>query len=367
MGNPVPPFRDDQPQALADQHLGRCLRYLIETHGHQDMGSARIIASIQDLLGEDTSLLTPLRDALRHPGLPALFAEPSVGPRLAGRDALLEELAATYNAKTLQRVDRVLSELLQVEATQEINANPHIASPFNLQTAAPNPHFNNHSSSFDPPLSRQTQPESTGIRNASGSGTRTARDPSDASSLTLLTFTTALFGILSVTLALILAARREPIAAQHGSVATSGGQDAALRNSVTATPRQSPDEKSGDDSATEQQTPQDPSSGSQAPEASSQESEGCQYQPREGAEMEQFTCNISTRTNDNQDRVVEVKWSDGKSSNYIFRPDGSVETWFQGKQDSGRYRRESLKGDSFVRIDAQKDRDVTWLPISVLE
>jgi hypothetical protein len=61
-----------------------------------------------------------------------------------------------------------------------------------------------------------------------------------------------------------------------------------------------------------------------------------------------------------------VRWSDGETSNYVFRGGGTVETWYKGKQDVGAYRQASLEGSPFIRIDARKDRDVTWLPVDVL-
>jgi hypothetical protein len=92
----------------------------------------------------------------------------------------------------------------------------------------------------------------------------------------------------------------------------------------------------------------------------------CHYQDRVGGLVESFTCNISTRSNVRGDRVVVVRWSDGETSNYVFRGSGVVETWYKGKQDVGSYRQASLEGAPFVRIDARKDRDVTWLPMDVL-
>lgn len=92
----------------------------------------------------------------------------------------------------------------------------------------------------------------------------------------------------------------------------------------------------------------------------------CAYQERQGSEFQKFACSISSRINVNRDRVIMVRWSDGQWSNYVFRNNGSVETWFRGKQDDGFYRRERLGTRDFVRIDARKDGDVTWLPASIL-
>jgi len=353
---------------LADRQLGRRLRSLIDAHGPEGLISGRIIATAQDLLGEDTSLLPALRDLLRHPGLLTLYLEAALGPRLAGRDALLEDLAATYNTRILRRLDCILSEVLEVSASTHFTSAPGTAGGAHVPPADSGFDATAHADSIPAPGVNHAQPGYSRTSEPRDGGAGPASGAVHPSPLALLTLTTAFFAILAVLLALLLALRREPQTALGNPIPASGGDAAPPPRNTTAAPRKPSGERREEESATAQQHLQDSSAddiqGSETPDRAN---EDCSYQAKEGAEMEQYTCTISRYINANQDRVVRVTWSDGKSSAYVFRADGSVETWFQGKQDFGSYRQQLRMGARFVRIDAQKDRDITWLPASVLD
>ncbi|MFM7312553.1 MAG: hypothetical protein ACKO0M_05195, partial [Cyanobium sp.] len=67
---------------------------------------------VQDLLGEDTALLLPMRDLLQRPTFRALFRGDGRSVQQGRRDALLSELALTYASGLLARLSAVMDGCL---------------------------------------------------------------------------------------------------------------------------------------------------------------------------------------------------------------------------------------------------------------
>jgi hypothetical protein len=91
-GFSLPWNRDSQ------QQLGRRIAALLtDPHGIDFPGrpsNSRPLAQVQDLLGAETTLLAPQRDLLLRPSFRSLLTLKQPAARLAGRDALLQELEA---------------------------------------------------------------------------------------------------------------------------------------------------------------------------------------------------------------------------------------------------------------------------------
>ncbi|MFM7086900.1 MAG: hypothetical protein ACKOXO_07925 [Cyanobium sp.] len=100
--------------ASSDDHrLGQQIAALIVASGGRTFHAATVLNQVQDLLGSDTGLIGPLWDLLRRPGFRALFAVgQSPAAQRGRRDALVAELAGTYNTAVLSRLAWVIDGCL---------------------------------------------------------------------------------------------------------------------------------------------------------------------------------------------------------------------------------------------------------------
>lgn len=129
----------------SDHELGQRLGDLIQQTGDKafEAGvlSRRLQAQLQDLLGADTTLLSPLRDLLQRPAFRQLFNVGSQGQIPHARDALLRDLAEVYSSAVLNRLDAVLQGCLNlpVSATRWPAAAGSAPPPVGSASTAPAP------------------------------------------------------------------------------------------------------------------------------------------------------------------------------------------------------------------------------------
>ena len=116
----------------SDHDLGRQLAQLIQQSGELEANncvlSRRLPAQLQDLLGADTTLLTPLRDLLQRPAFRQLFNLGNQGRGLHARDSLLRDLAEVYSPAVMDRLDAVLQGCFNLDASAGAVAWPAASS-----------------------------------------------------------------------------------------------------------------------------------------------------------------------------------------------------------------------------------------------
>ena len=116
----------------SDHELGRQLAQLIQQSGELEANdgviSRRLPAQLQDLLGADTTLLTPLRDLLQRPAFRQLFNLGNHGQSLHARDALLRDLAEVYSSAVMGRLEAVLQGCFNLDTSASAAAWPAASS-----------------------------------------------------------------------------------------------------------------------------------------------------------------------------------------------------------------------------------------------
>ena len=99
-----------------DYGLGRQLAQLVAAEGARAFESGvtnrRIIAAVQDLLGAETALASPMRDLLQRPGFRLLFSDERISQSVGARDALITDLAGTYSPAMVNRLATVIQGCL---------------------------------------------------------------------------------------------------------------------------------------------------------------------------------------------------------------------------------------------------------------
>ena len=95
-----------------DYQVGRRIAGLVAQQSSPGLDIGRILSTVQDLMGADTSLLGPLRDLLTRPACHQLLGSSQHSLSLGGRDALLQDLAETYSPAVVDRLASVLNGAL---------------------------------------------------------------------------------------------------------------------------------------------------------------------------------------------------------------------------------------------------------------
>lgn len=99
---------DPQREYELGRSYGKALRQVSDT------GARARQALLMDLIGDDRTLLAPLRHLVESPSFLEVISEVSSAVRLARSDALLQELRAWCNRETLIRLEAFLSGALQI-------------------------------------------------------------------------------------------------------------------------------------------------------------------------------------------------------------------------------------------------------------
>lgn len=102
---------------FSDHQLGHELGALIAQQASSNLPYSIIFGQLQDLLGDDTALLGPLRDLLGRPAFQQMAGFTRHSVQIGARDALLQDLAQTYNSVTVVRLAAVLDGCLGLPST----------------------------------------------------------------------------------------------------------------------------------------------------------------------------------------------------------------------------------------------------------
>ncbi len=143
---------------LSDHELGQGLGRAMDDQAAAGLtpaeGSRRLLAQLQDLLGADTSLASPLRDLLLRPAFRELFS--GTGPaRMQRQQHLLHDLGHTYSAAVVERLQLVLHGCLDLPAAPTAAAPGRLAP---LATAIPGGQASGVPSSLQGPSSPTGSP-----------------------------------------------------------------------------------------------------------------------------------------------------------------------------------------------------------------
>lgn len=124
-------------------------------------------ALLLDVLGDDRTLLAPLRHLVEAPNFPELMNEPVAAARNARKDALLNELSSWCNDKTLGRLEAFLSGTLDPASSDNANGFPdqEAASPTARDSRVVDQntdpwHPREPATSANPPAAASTKPDS---------------------------------------------------------------------------------------------------------------------------------------------------------------------------------------------------------------
>ena len=139
-----------EPVRISDQQLGFNLAALIAQQASSNLPFSVIYSHLQDLLGDDTAPLGPLRDLVGRPAFQQLVGLTRHSVQLGARDALLEDLGLTYNGAMVSRLADVIEGCL--------GHPPRSVALVYQQSAYSNTSSSISTSSFHPPRSLQGSP-----------------------------------------------------------------------------------------------------------------------------------------------------------------------------------------------------------------
>ncbi len=360
------PGSSPYPDRINDQKLGRQLAGLIAQQASSNLPFSVILSQLQDLLGDNTALLGPLRDLLGRPAFQQLFGLQRHSLQVGARDALLQDLALTYNSAMVSRIADVIDGCL------------------------------GHPPSSIPPAS-QPSPYSTSPSSTSPSSFHNHRSPQGAPSVAPTNTTSAATGQFQG----ITAAPRNPdtsklivlVALMSGAVLVGLGwlflgnrfQPGTSSASSSPTPRESPQPDVIPDNPA---TPTPPKDLTPAPSVPSQGAWGSasdyKFGQLPGGDYPQ-TCAFSRtdpsgRVNTDKSQMefwacrdvggdaengYKVAWADGKETTYTFGAEGKGEVvGTNGSRHAIRWRNDTQQGDSIIVIYHQEGA-VSWIPGNV--
>ena len=234
---------------LSDQQLGQRLGRVMAEQEAAGLspaeGNRRLLAQLQDLLGANTSLASPLRDLLLRPAFRELFSD-SAPARAQRQQHLLHDLSQTYSAAVVERLRQVLEGCLGQPATRGIaehgTVNPardravHGGPTNGTQTAPltsssqvaaapfqPQPALSHSHSDIKPQA--QGEPSTTGAA-VIATPARAQGQPS-AGLIAVIGLLAMLSGGLVAALGWVLHLQRQPLTASTGAAATSSLQQPA--------------------------------------------------------------------------------------------------------------------------------------------
>ena len=102
---------------LGDYELGQELAARVAQQASSNLPYSIVFNQLQDLLGDDTALLAPLRDLLGRPDFKQIVRSQRNTTPVGARDALLQELGVTYNSQVLKRLGMILNGCLGLPST----------------------------------------------------------------------------------------------------------------------------------------------------------------------------------------------------------------------------------------------------------
>lgn len=232
---------------LSDHELGQRLGRLIACQEAEGLspaeGSRRLLAQLQDLLGAETSLASPLRDLLLRPAFRELI-DGSTTARAQRQQHLLQDLRHTYSAAVVHRLEAVLHGCLgEPSAGPGWSATaPAASSPLQMANAASSP----AASPFAIPAPPSAAPASAmahghpAVTPASSPAAAPANQPSGAL-IAVIGLLAILTGGLVAALGWVLHLQRQPLAADSGAPAAPALQREAREPAAVITTAAAPE------------------------------------------------------------------------------------------------------------------------------
>ena len=360
------PGSSPYPDRISDQKLGRQLAGLLAQQASSNLPFSVILSQLQDLLGDDTALLGPLRDLLVRPAFQQLVGQKRHSVQVGARDALLQDLALTYNSAMVGRMADVIDGCLGHPPSSIPPASQPSAYSTPPSTTSPSS-FHNHWPPQGAPSVAPTNTTPAGTGQPQGV-TAAPRNPETS---VLIALVAMMSGAVLVGLAwLFLGDRLQP------------GTGSA---SPPPTHRESPQpEKIPDNPA----APTPPKNLTPSPSVPSQGAWGSasdyKFGQLPGGDYPQ-SCAFSRtdpsgRVNTDKSQMefwacrdvggdaengYKVSWADGKETNYTFGADGKGEVvGTNGSRYAIRWLNDTQQGDPIIVINHQ-DGAVSWIPGNV--
>ena len=358
----------------SDHQLGQKIGALIATQSASNLPESAILSHVQDLLGADTALQGPLRDLLVRPAYRQLFTGGQRSVQVGGRDALLQDLANTYNPAVVARLAALIDGSLGLppgplsSVPNGASADPMgsrgygapgsaagpWAAPYSQPQTPPPPSW--AAAPATPPYS-QPAPVAPPVAPAAG--------PSPVTAL-LIALVSLLTGAVLLGLGWALLSSRTLSPTPSASAPASSSPASPSPTPSTAPP---PTPKG---SSTAPQTPSSGAWGSASDYKFGQLPGGdfpnsCAFSVTDGSgrtttdksSLEYWACRDVGGDPDNGYKVV---WADGKETTYTFQANGDGRVvGTNGNTYPMRWRNDSHAGEQIIVINHQ-DGAITWIP-----
>ncbi len=199
------PGNPSHPDRISDQQLGQELGVLIAQQASSNLPYSVIFSQLQDLLGDEIALLGPMRDLLGRPALHQLVSLKRHSVQVGARDALLQDLALTYNAGMVVRLADVIDGCLGHPPSSVPPASQQSAYSTQPSSASPSS-FNTHRPPQDSPPAAPTNPTPAAMGHPQGF-TAAPRNPDTT---LLIAVVGILSGALLVGLGWLLLGNQQP-------------------------------------------------------------------------------------------------------------------------------------------------------------
>ena len=353
------------PDRISDQQLGCNLAALISQQASSNLPFSVIYGQLQDLLGDDTALIGPLRDLLGRPAFNQLVGLKRHSVQVGARDALLQDLGLTYNSAMVGRLADVIDGCLGRPLSMASSS----AQPSTYASSQP---FTSYAPSSPHPATQPYAAAGPINYGPAGSGQpqiiQTA--PSNPQTSILIALVAMLGGAVIVGLAWLFLGNR-----LQQSTASVPSPKAPLSTPQPAEPAADP-------------PAQAPSKLPTAPNDSGQGAWGSasdyKFGQLPGGDYPQ-SCAFSRtdpsgRVNTDKSQVefwacrdvggdaengYKVAWADGKETTYTYSPEGQgAVVGTNGSSHPITWRNDTHKGDSIIVINHQ-DGAVSWIPGNV--
>lgn len=349
------------PSRISDQQLGNQLSGLIAQQAASQLPYSVIFSQLLDLVGDDTSLLGPLRDLLGRPAFQQLVGLKDHSVQVGVRDALLHDLGLTYNAGMVGRLAVVINGCLGL-------------SPSPMSPAVQKSAYGNSPPSWSPTTPHSSQQPSSVVSQSNPSIAASIQHqvvrpaPSNTKTSLLSALVAMLSGAVLVGLAwMFFGDRLQP-----------GGKAASSLTTIRKTPQpgeildiaETPKDSSPATSVTNQEAWSNASGykfgqlpGGDYPQScafSSTDPSGTLNTDK--SQMEFWACRYMGGDTENG---YTVAWADGKETTYNFGPDGEgAVVGTNGSRYPMRWRNDTHQSDQIIVINHQ-DGAVSWVPGNV--
>lgn len=385
----------------SDYRLGQTIAALFAAQRGSDLPAGAILAQLQDLLGSDTALLVPLRDLLQRPAYRQLQDQGAAGDSpsqlLAGRDALLQDLALTYQPAVLARLAAVIDGSLALppgpapSVTASASVSPDAGAAADPRRGSPGWSGAWSQPAQVPPWQGGMPPSTPHSQPSSGQGpsqqvpygppapatpqsppppAQAASGPSTITAL-LIALVSLLSGALLLALGWLLFSGRPqvvtsaaPVAPATPAASASAAATPVASASPPPTPKdQTPDPKpdapaGGWGSASDYKFGQLPG-GAYPNSCAFSVTDANGRTTTDKSQIEYWACRD---VGGNPETGYRVVWADGKETNYTFQSGGDGQVvGTNGSTYPMRWRNDTHQGDPIVVINHQ-DGAITWIP-----